>query len=211
MANKKNVKKNPVKERKVSKKEQIKNQNKILTNIILGVVIFLFLIFVLFLTAKAFSSFEYEGIKFKIVKEGDLVLYQTSLPVIYQGEPVPYNFYLRNDPRKLNEISFNGNLALKQNIAIKSTENFNCDGDGIIGIANLANLYGISGINMVNDENAVCDPEGDYTFIRLQKGDETEIRQVGASCYHLNINNCEILKATERLMIESLIEIHKII
>ena len=196
---------------KTSRKKQIESHNKILKNFFIGVGVIIIAILLIFLIINQTKNFEYEGIKFQFVKEGDLDLYKTSLPITYQGEKIPYNFYLRNDPRKLKEISFDGELNLKENLVMNSTENFNCDGDGIIAIANLINLYKIAGIEMIRDENASCDSEGRFAFIQLQAGNETNIEKFGPACYNVNINNCEILKAIERLMIESFVEIHKLL
>ncbi len=199
------------KERKVSRKKQIDSQNKILKNFLIGVGVIIITGLLIFLLINQAKSFEYEGVKFKIVKEGDLTLYKTSLPVRYQGEKIPYNFYLRNDPRKLKDISFDGEVNLKENLVMNSTESFNCDGDGIIAIANLLNLYKIARIEVIRDENATCDdPGGRFTFIQLQAGNETSIEKFGPSCYNINIKNCEILKATERLMVEYFVELNKL-
>jgi len=217
MAEKKKVKKKKTekerqeeKEKRAKRKEQLNAQNKILKNFLLGIMAVILLCFVIFLVINQSKNFEYEGVKFKIVKEGALVLYRTSIPVIYQGKEVPYNFYLRNDPRKLVDVPFEGEINLGQILVINSTESFNCDGDGIIAMANLLNLYKISGIDVIKDDNATCDLEGRYAFIKLQEGNETWIEKFGPACYNVYINNCEILKALERLMIESFIEINKL-
>ena len=198
------------KERRTQRKKQLKTENKILKNFFLGILVVIILCFVVFLIVNQSKNFEYEGVKFKIVKEGDLVLYQTSIPVVYEGKEVPYNFYLRNDPRRLENIPFEGEISLAQILVINSTEGFNCDGDGIIAMANLLNLYKISGINVIKDDNATCDSEGQYGFMKLQEGNETKIEKFGPACYNIYINNCEILQALERLMIESFIEINKL-
>lgn len=219
MAKKKRVKKKKTKkglpeekEKRIRKKEQIKSEDKILKNFFIGIGVVIVLIVLVILILNYTKNFEYEGVKFRIVREGELILYKTSIPVIYQGKEIPYNFYLRNDPRNLGEnIPFDEEINLAQILVLNSTEDFNCDGDGIIAIANLVNLYKISGIEVIKDENATCDAEGRYAFIHLQEGNETSIEKFGPSCYNININNCEILKATERLMLESLIEINKVI
>jgi len=198
-------------EKKISRKKEIESQNRILKNFFIGIGIVIIAGFLVFLLINQAKTFEYKGVKFKIVKEGGLTLYRTSLPVIYQGKEIPYNFYFRNDPRELENVPFNGEISLAEILVINSTESFNCNGDGVIAVANLLNLYKISGIEVIKDENATCDPEGRYAFIQLQAGNETSIEKFGPACYNVNINNCEILKAIERLMIESLIEIHKLI
>jgi hypothetical protein len=159
---------------------------------------------------NSLSSFEYEGVKFKTVKEGELILYRTALPVIHRGEEDEYNFYLRNDPRELN-VSFEGGLDIQENVVINETGNFICDGDGVIAVANMVNLYEIIGTEIIKDDTADCDIQGRYMFIRLQQGNETNIEEFGPSCYNININNCEILKGTEKFMIETFIEVNKLI
>jgi hypothetical protein len=39
-------------------------------------------------------------------------------------------------------------------------------------------------------------------FVQIEEGEETRIEQFGPSCYKLIVNDCEILPATERFMIE---------
>jgi len=209
---KKQIKKKKTKEKLQEEKEkQLTSENKILKNFFIWIGIIIIVAFLIYLLINQTKNFEYEGVKFKIVREGDLILYRTSLPVRYQGEKIPYNFYLRNDPRKLKDIPFDEGFNLKENLVIDSTEGFNCDGDGIIAMANLMNLYRISGIEMIKDENATCDSKGRFAFLQLQVGNETSIEKFGPACYNVNINNCEILKALERLMIESFVELNKLI
>jgi len=192
-------------------KEQIRSQNRILRNFLIGVGILIVAVFLVMFIFNSINNFEYKNVKFETIREGQLTLYRTDLPVIYQGQKTDYNFYLRNDPREIKEIPFQGNLNLADNLVINSTEDFNCQGDGIIAIANLINLYKISGINVLKDENATCDPDGRYMFVRLQSGNETNIEKFGPACYNININNCEILEGTERFMIESFVEINKLV
>ena len=197
-------------EKKPTKKEQIKSENNILRNFIIGLVVFVAIAAGFVIFSNSASSFEYKGIDFEIVQEGGLTLYRTDVPVVYQNTKTDFNIFFRNDPRDLDDIPFRGDIDLDPIMALSSTESFNCDGDGVIAIANLINLYKISGIDVVRDENATCDPEGRFTFIKLQEGEQTGIQKVGPSCYEVDINNCEILPATERLMIESLIEINRL-
>ena len=197
-------------EKKSATKEQINDQNKILRNVViwLGAILFVFLIG--YFIVGSIRHFEYKGIEFDVVKESDIVFYKTSIPVLYQDMVVPYNFYMRKDPRKLKGMVFDGEIVLLKDMVINVTEDFNCDGDGIIAIANLANLYGVLGTNVIKDENASCDPQGRYMFIQIQSGDETSIEQFGPACYNLNVNNCEILEVTEKFMLETFIKVNEI-
>lgn len=193
-------------------KELDKTQNNLLRNvfIVMGIIVVSFLIG--YYAIDSIRHFDYRGVEFNVVKEGDIILYNTAIPVS-AGNPttgysiVDYNFYLRNDPRKLEKnVPFEGNLHLMKNIAIHSTEDFVCGGYGAIGVANLVSLVGKLGGDIVRDENATCDEQGRYSFIQLQPGEETSIEEVGNSCYYVNIKDCEILQGTERMMIELFVQ-----
>ena len=115
-------------------KEQIKRQKKQLNIIlgILGIFVLIFLIF-LFVTYKS-TNFNYKGVTFKTIKEGNLIFYNTFFPSYSptEGKITNYNFYIRNNPKKLGKIEFAGNLTILKKMIIKHEEEFACDGDGII-------------------------------------------------------------------------------
>ncbi len=195
---------------KDSKKKEKHIYEKILRNFFIGIGIVILLILMITFMFKSISSFEYQGVDFKLIKEGDLLLYNTKIPVIYNGENAEYNFYLRNDPRKLGEeIEFEGNMLLTKNLVIKSDNDFQCDGDGVIAVANVVNLYRILGVNVIKDENATCSETGEYSYIDLKTSNTTMVEQIGPSCYNVHISDCEILKGTERLMLEIFIKFHE--
>lgn len=222
MAKKKTTKKDRAEEELkkaeiLSKEKQVESENRILRNIFVGIIIIVVAILAIVFFLKSVRSFEYEGVDFKVVKFCDagpcLVTYNTKLPIVYNGTDAEYNFYLRNDPRKLvEEVPFGGNLTLAPNVVINATSDFNCQGDVGIAMGNLNNLFSISGINAVADPNITgCDAQGRYGFINLQEGNQTSIEQVGASCYNVNINDCEIIKALERFMVEDFVKINEIL
>lgn len=209
------IKTHIMKEEKEEKpsKEQINKENKIFRNIILVLAGFILMFLIVYLIIYYINHFEVEGVKFEIVKMGSLTLYKTSVPVMYQGKKADYNFYLRTNPKLLKNTEFNGDLSVKENMVINMSEDFNCNGDGVIAIANLLNLYKLIGTNVIKDENAGCDDiYGRYVFLNIKNGDETRIVEYGlkGACYNLNVNNCEILKVTEKFMLESFIKINKL-
>jgi hypothetical protein len=83
-----------------------------------------------------------------------------------------------------------------------------CEGYGAISMVNLANLYRIIGVNVTTSNSTICNPEAPYTFLEVTPGDETEIIQNG-NCYQISVKNCEILKATERFMLEGFVKIEE--
>ena len=93
-----------------------------------------------------------------------------------------------------------------RNMVINQTSNFNCNGDGIIGVANLLKLYNVLGVDVISDQNATCDSKERYVFLNIKDGNETKIEQTGKTCYEIQVNSCDILSATERFMLETFIE-----
>lgn len=192
-------------------KKQVAQENRILKNLFFGIFLIILVGLLLWRGIGSISELEYEGVDFKMVKEGQILLYNTALPVIYNGQKVRYNFYLRNDPRKLSKISFEGNLVFKDNMVINSTEDFHCEGRGIIAVANILNLYEVIGTKVIKDESATCDSQGRYVYLNILPGNETRVEQFGPACYNIYINDCEILEGTERFMLETFVELQEII
>jgi len=194
-------------EKEISEKNRKSSENKTLKNVFIVISAFglVFILVVLFI--NSIRHFEYNGMTGDVVKEGNLIFYQTSIPVFFKGEEVPYNFYLRNDPRKLDEIPFDGEIVFLKQVVLNSSAELNCDGDGIIAIKNLATLYEVLGAKVIKDENASCDPMGRYIFLDIKPSNKTSVEQFGPACYNLNVNNCEILKSTERFMVETFVKL----
>ncbi len=204
------------KEKNIDKEEKEKGVSKskeseTLKKFLIGIGVFILIILGVVWGANAMNSFNYNGVDF--VKESFcdaepcLLVYKASFPVQYKdsitGKVVStdYNIYLRNDPRKLEEVPFNGELLLRKDVVLDIAGNFDCDGDQNIAIANMLKLD-IFGVKIIKDENATCDSHGRYTFIQVQEANESYIEQTGPSCYTLNVADCEILEVTERFMVE---------
>ena len=192
-------------EEKPASEKQVKEQNKILRNILIGIGIFVLFFVIGFYFTNSVKNFEYNNIKFDIIKEKKINFYHTSFPMTYKsGEKAIYNVFLRKDPRKIGEIPFEGELYLSEMLVLNSSENFNCDGNGVVAIANFQQILNALGTNVINDPKANCDEYGRYIFINLQKGNKTEIKNIGKKCYNFNINKCEVLDVTERFLLEAL-------
>jgi len=189
--------------------KDLKEQNKTLRNVFigLGMLVVGFVAVILFM--QSMSKFTYENTKFELTKEGKLLLYKTSLPVYYQGEIRDYNFFLRNDPRKLEAVEFDGKIRLLKNVVINMSE-MKCDGDEVIAIANLVKLWNVIGANVIKDEGATCDEFGRYVYLNIAGGNETKIIENSEACYEMTISNCKILEATEKFMVETFVEVNKV-
>jgi hypothetical protein len=63
-----------------------------------------------------------------------------------------------------------------------------------------------SGLNYTigKNDSISCDSSGRYTYMNLVQGNTTKIEQIGPACYSLEFSNCEILKVTERVLIEAI-------
>jgi len=202
-----------IEKEKHASKEQIKKQKKQLNIIlsVLGLFILLFFLF-LFINYKT-AHFNYEGVKFKIVREGDLIFYNTAFPIYSEeGEKISnYNFYIRNNPKKLKKIPFEGELSFSENMVINVTGDFGCGGYGNLAIANVVNLYNVIGTKVIKDEKAGCDAAGRYIFLQIEAGNETKVEQFWTTCYKITVNKCEILEGTERFMLETFVETNKLL
>jgi len=213
--NSKEVEKEEKEKQNISLEKQIRSENDTLKKFFIGIGVFILVLVGIIWGISSMNYFEYKGVKF--IKENFcdakpcLIFYRTSFPVIYKDEmtgkaiSADYNFYIRNDPRELEEeVPFNGKMILLDNMVINATDDFNCNGDGVIAIANLLKLS-LFNMKIIRDENATCDSLGRYTFLQIEEGNDTMIQQFGPSCYRITVNNCEILKATERFMVESFV------
>ena len=204
-------KKGIILDKEVAKKGEIAKENKILRNVLISIGIILLILVLSVFIGKASTHFKYKDVKFNIVKEGELTLYHTSFPVVYNGTNMMYNIYLRNDPRKLNrKVPAKGTLLSIEDTVLNITQETGCDGKEGRGtaIANLINLYGAIGKDIMKDENASCDDLGRYMYINIQPGNETRIDKFGPNCYNINIKDCEILEGTERFIAGLLVKIN---
>jgi hypothetical protein len=195
-------------------KAQIKKENRTLKKIIIlmiGCVIFFATVYLIAYFSK---NIEYHGVRFEIDKDTlrGKTLYRTTVPVIYNDSKAMYNFYLRTDPRKTETVvSVYGDIDFRQNMVLDvTTEELFCDGDWNIAIGNLLKLD-IFGINITaRNESQIYKPEKDFMFMTINKENKTEIKQIDAVHYEMNVANCEILPATERLMMEAFVKYKKV-
>jgi len=192
----------------ISNENQINQENKLLKQVILWLGFIIFLVLVFTLISYLRTNFKYDNVEFEVVKDsGGLIFYKTSLPVSIGGKDLNYNFYLRNDPKELKKVRFEGKLEIQKFMVMNYTNEFSCEGYGAIAIVNMNSLYELIGTKVMKDDNATCDEEGRYMFVKILAGEKTKIEQFGPSCYNLYVKDCEILEATERFMLETFVKI----
>ncbi len=208
----KTIKKSATIEIPETSKNQIRNENRILINLFGAIFVFLIVLFAFWFVGKMSMNFSYEGVDFNVVRQGNIIFYNTKLPALYQGQHIKYNIFLRNDPRSLEKnVPFEGNWSYRDFLVLDSTSPFSCEGRGAIAVANLVQLYQIMGAQILRSPNATCDSEDRYTLIKLVDDNSTYVQEVAPSCYEVHINQCEVLEGTERIMIEMLVKIQDLV
>jgi hypothetical protein len=203
-------KKEGIKEEPI-KKENIVEKNNWILGTILTILIFLILsVFIVYFIIESKKSFEYNGVEFKIIQEGELTFYNVQVPIYSEKTEEKlrdYNFYLRTDPRELKEMEFDDSFTLMKMMVINYSANLDCSGYGLIALTNLIELHELIGIKVFIDKNETCDSEGRYTYLYIKKSDENRIEKIGKNCYTLYVNDCDIFPTTERVMIETFAKI----
>ncbi len=191
-----------------------KEQNKILKNIFIfiGVIIIGFVLF--FLVFYYINNFEYKGVKFEINKNEirGVTLYRTSVPVINNGKEVDYNFYLRDDPRTIEQIvPLEGNIIFRKNMVLEvTTDNLFCGGDWNYFQLQLSNIAIFDISLIVKNDSINYQPARDYMFMTINEGNKTEIIATSGNAYEINVANCEIASAADRLLLEAIIKNNEI-
>jgi hypothetical protein len=191
-----------------SNQSEKEKYNKTLRAILIFVGIIVFLFFAILYIADSKTNFEYKGVEYRIIQEGKLTLYNTQVPIYSkEGEKInTYNFYMRNDPRTLENLSFGEGIPkVRPLLVLNYSSDIDCKGYGVIALTNLINLYELVGVKVVKDVNATCDKNGRYLLFNIQEANQTKIEEIGKDCYFVQVANCEILAATEKLMVETFI------
>jgi len=198
-----------IEEEEVLSEDKIKNQNKqIKTILVIGAGVIL-LVLIGFFVISSIKHFKYKGMNFDVEKYEDLIIYRTFFPVdSITGEHIAdYNIYLRNDPRELKNIPVTGEINLQYDVVINADEmeEAQCE-DNVIAIANMRDVITSPMLkkHFFRNETLKCDVNGLYTYIEIKNSDRNSIVQFGPSCYFINVKDCDVLKTTEKFLIEVL-------
>ena len=182
---------------------------------LIGIMVFVLLIFIFVYAALwNVSHFEYIGLKWEKTKFGKLDVYRTNIIINMPNKnPETYDFYLRNDPRKLEEIPLNAVIRLKQNnfsyVTIDdSLQNCSDFSASLVDLGSFLAAFGIRTKTGVMNQSLAEEQGKDYvicgnkdnSIITYEKAEKTEILQVG-DCFQIKVANCEVRKGFERFML----------
>jgi hypothetical protein len=196
-------------------KEQIKSESKALRNFFIVVVLIAGVFLATWFLINSTKQFTYNGVKFYIdtSEVKGLTMYRTTVPV---GNPATgqvvgeYRFFLYTDPRVLNSsVPIEGNIIFPPNIVIdKSVNNFsNCGSDSVVAMGELVNYLNRFNTNItVANSSLHYDPPQNYMFLVFNKANSTKITQIEQNAYEVDIKNCEILPAMERIILERFVQ-----
>jgi len=197
------------------KKEELENkrsenqENKILKMIFSIVGLVVLLIAGIYFYTQSQINFTYKNIEFQKTKIGEIDFYETKTLATADDGSL-FGFRLRTKPSVLENIPFENvdelRLMKVNGYTYEDNKTFDCEGDGVIAMANLQRLFSKQGMSVLRDPNSGCDSEGRYNYFTLKYGSATEINEIGPNCYEIVIQGndaqCQILPATEKLMVE---------
>jgi len=197
------------------KKEEFENErsenqeNKILKMIFLIVGVVFLLIAGIYFYTQSQINFTYKNIEFQKTKIGEIDFYETKTLATADDGSL-FGFRLRTKPSVLENIPFENvdelRLMKVNGYTYEDNKTFDCEGDGVIAMANLQRLFSKQGMSVLRDPNSGCDSEGRYNYFTLKYDSATEINEIGPNCYEIVIQGndaqCQILPATEKLMVE---------
>lgn len=186
-------------------KKHLKKYHKIFRNFLIGMGIFIVLLILLWLFLGSLGKYHYKDLDFDVQRVGEVTFYHTEVPFRSDGVEFVFNSYIRNNPEQLEEeILFEGSMKLRKMMVVEVNSEFDCDQDEDIAFGNLNQHLNILGTGVIQDPNATCDGQQRYMFVRFQEGNSTRIEEFSSACYDVYVNDCEILEATERFLIEYL-------
>lgn len=191
-----------------------KEQNKILKTTFIVLVVILVGFAAVIGIMNYLNYFEYRGITFEMDKNEikGVTLYRTDIPVLYNNKTTDYNFYLRYDPRKLDEIiSMEDEMVFRKNMVLEvTTDNLFCGGDWNYFQLQMTNIEVFNVNLMVKNKSLKYLPAEDFMFVTINEGEKTEIKQIGENSYEINVNNCEIAPIADKFLLEAVVKYNEI-
>ncbi len=192
---------------------------------IIGVLVFLFGLVIIFLIAssyfKSLNSFEYEGLSFSKKRVGDIPFFHHNYYLKVGQKLINYNLYLRHDPR-YNNVTVEGDKS--RLLAPGAVVYVTVDGKGIqecrfgnLAIGSISSFLSDNQMEVIGgnlnfwdagakaDQWITCQNRPGNRVVEIIQGNETKITLKG-NCYRLEIAECQILDAVEKLEVQSLLD-----
>jgi hypothetical protein len=208
------------KTKKAEKETHIDKGIKRYLPLIISLAVLAIIFLALYYFFQGMGKVEYKGLTFIKQKFGSILVYTyTYLVKSPDGKILQNTLYLRLDPSK-NKVPVEGEIIYKEGvmtyISINATGLTKCN-DSMISVANLVNFLSNNNIKVKggtpdkqeaqnNNQTYVnCNNYPLNTVILLAAGDETKITKQD-NCYIVSANNCEILSAVEKFIVQSILD-----
>ena len=206
------------------------NKERRLEKEILGIILFLALLVAVFFIASSYfkskNIFEYRELTFAKQRLGNIpIYYHYYYFKAPDGKVIKYNMYLRNDPRSNNVtlIGDESRLLAGGEVAFIS---INADGlqecrYGPLAVGTLSSFLADNQMTVIGgnldfwqagikrDEWVTCENKPGNRVVEILSGNETRV-DISGKCYRVEVNNCEILDAVEKLMVESIVDARRV-
>ncbi len=203
-----------------------KQNKQIMWAIILMAAMIIIILSVPFFVSNYINKFDYKGLEFTKTKLGKIDLYTSSIPIVGSSGSITgknilseYSFYLRNDPRKLENVEAAldvNNITFIKNKAVYISYNssdprceYNTVSAAELGrfLINFGNLNATG--SFVNEDYAkagkvpyvTCENTLHNTVILVFSGDEDKVSKRNENCYELEYKECDILQVIERFIL----------
>lgn len=184
-----------------------------------GIVIVVIVGVVFYVVFSTLGTVNYNGMIYKMEKYGEVIVYKYSYSFIdpINKEVIKYNLYVRNNPKK-NDMPFNADIVYPEagsevKLIINGSGLLKCE-DSSIAVGTISQFLVNNGFKIkvattnmsISRENnityATCETHPYDFMLYLGAGEQTQVSQQ-RKCYKIEAANCEILKAVEKFMVES--------
>ncbi len=208
-------KSNDIMENKAGKTKQNK---QILIAIILMLLVVAMIFLVPYVIQNYFNKFDYINLDFTKTKVGNVVFYNTLIPIVDENGKIiqDYGLDFRSDPRKLEYIE--ANIPTEELKVLRNVKTYisispdikQCEDNGIAMVSLSRFLGGFARLDVkgastnssyakeFNLTYATCKTNPNNTVIVIQSDNQTKIEKTQKNCYELSYTNCEIIPVTEK-------------
>lgn len=198
----------------IGKKEIEKKQNKQIKMVLVAIAFIIGIFIGAFFIGNELRKFDFSGMEFEKIKQGELTLFHTVIPIKdFNGNLIAnYNLFLRYDPRQIS-IPINGIISLQRDMIIAADPKLDACEEKFFGVTLVRFLKEAASRNIeiaTTDKNvsnetglmyADCSLADNKTIVLMKEEKMTQIYQNETQCYVIAVSNCEIGKAIERFIV----------